>query len=78
MKTYTLLAIGILFLPLGCASRHYCRVEEDAVRICLRKPDAGRIRVPGFDPQKGRRALPDRIGARLRASSIAGRIEAGG
>ena len=40
MKRYVLLAIGILFLPIGCASRHYYTVEQDAVRICLSKPDA--------------------------------------
>jgi hypothetical protein len=54
MKRYVLLVIAILFLFIGCAIRHYCTVEEDAVRMCLRKPDAKAVyfasSLDGFKP----------------------------
>jgi len=56
MKRYLLLLIAILFLPAGCAGRHYYIIEEDALRICLRKPDARAVHfassLDGFQPVK--------------------------
>lgn len=59
MKRYVLLVIAIFFLPIGCASRHYYTVEKDAVRICLREPDAKAVyfasSLDGFEPVKAKK-----------------------
>ncbi|HUV50198.1 MAG TPA: hypothetical protein VMW78_04160 [Anaerolineae bacterium] len=54
MKKYVLLVITVLLLPIGCASRHYYTVEENTVRICLKKNDARVVyfvsSLNGFEP----------------------------
>jgi len=40
----------------------------------LRRPDAGRLRVLGLDPQRGERELRGRIGSQLQESSLPDRI----
>lgn len=56
MKRYVLLVIAFLFLPAGCASRHYYMVEDGTVHIYLRKPDAKVVyfasSLDGFEPIK--------------------------
>jgi ABC-2 type transport system ATP-binding protein len=41
----------------------------------LRKPDAGRIRVLGLDPQRDRRALRERTGMQLQQSNLPDRMK---
>lgn len=59
MKRYLLLLIAILFLPAGCASRHYYMVEDGALRLCLRKPNARAVEfassLNGFEAMKARK-----------------------
>lgn len=38
--------------------------------IGLRRPDSGRVRVLGLDPQRQRRALTERIGVQLQAAAL--------
>jgi len=43
----------------------------------LRRPDAGRIRVLGADPQAGREAIAERIGVQLQQASLPPRLRVG-
>jgi hypothetical protein len=56
MKRCVLLTLAILFVLTGCAGHHYYRVEENAVRIYLRIPDAQAVyfasSLDGFEPVK--------------------------